>query len=129
MNRSLALLALWAMAAGCAPAKPGEAVSIYTRNDAVQPFVLTIDPMPEPFFAMDVAGGGLCVRLAPHWTVFVNEGDVVAPGARGRERARIRSPAVNAGEVAIWVHVLADETVQTGFGVPAWWQGDLQKCT
>lgn len=93
---------------------------------------MTSEPRSDPPFLMLVAGGGNCVRLPEGWSIVVRQGDeegaAVAVGEGGPEFARIDVDDVGPGaDVAIWVHVLADgTTVQTGPGVPPWWDGQPQ---
>jgi hypothetical protein len=123
----LAAVMLGALA--CTP-PPGQEVSIYTRNDSLDEVVLEADPQIDPEFVMPVAGGGLCVRLPPAWSMRAR--DFVLPdGSAGPVLGRISDDDVPAGKrVAIWVRVLADGvTVQTGRGVPPWWSGQPQVCS
>lgn len=116
-------------AVACSP-PVGQEVSIYTRNDSLDEVVLEADPQISPPFIMPVAGGGLCARLSVPWSMQVR--DLVLPdGAAGPVLGRIGDVDVpEAKRVAIWVRVLADgTTVQTGAGVPPWWQGQPQVCS
>ena len=123
----LAVLAFGTVLTSCSPATDGQAVSVYTRNDSLVPYMLWTDPERDPAMLVPVAGGGNCNRLALPWTlvVSVDDGDLAA-----QEVARLTSADLQPlPEVAVWVHVLADgATVQTGTGIPPWWAGQPQLC-
>lgn len=120
------LLVLVGAIVGCT-AGDSLAVATYTRNDNLEPFVLTTEPAVDPTFLMPVAGGENCSRLDRPWALVVYAGEV--PGGPGQGLARITSDAFGRGPSAVWVHVLANGTVLTGIGVPVWWAGPMQTCS
>lgn len=118
--------------AGCGTASSRQQdVALYFWNETGSDMGYVVDPQTDPPILGDIRTGMTtvgCIRLPNPWTLNITQGPAVPNRPDNVVRGRVAVPDATARSTITWIHIARDGTIESGIGVPGWWQADIQVC-
>ena len=126
------MLVLFVALAGCGPDRSRQqAVALYFWNQTDEAMGYFVDPQTDPpslgSIQTGVTSAG-CGWLPNPWTISITQEPAHPDRRENLVRDRVVIHDRQARSASVWIRIAPNGTIETGAGVPEWWETDVQVC-